>query len=92
MSPALTVMSVLSLMVHQNLLRPAAAFNLKPLGQRFLMDATFAQIADKGTFSTEFPEGGLVPDATRSVLDLISSKAGAYKHKGNSYYGSNNAH
>jgi ATP-binding protein len=33
------------------------------------MDATFAQIADKGTFSTELPEG-LVPDATQSVLDL----------------------
>ena len=46
----------------------AAAFNLKPLGQ-FPMDATFAQIADKGTFSTELPEG-LVPDATQSVLDL----------------------
>lgn len=46
----------------------AAAFNLKPLGQ-LPMDATFAQIADKGTFSTEFPQG-LVPDATQSVLDL----------------------
>lgn len=46
----------------------AAAFNLKPLGQ-LPMDATFAQIADKGTFSTELPQG-LVPDATRSVLDL----------------------
>ena len=46
----------------------AAAFNLKPLGQ-LPMDATFAQIADKGTFSTELPEG-LVPDATKSVLDL----------------------
>ena len=46
----------------------AAAFNLKPLGQ-LPMDATFAQIADKGTFSTELPEG-LVPDATQSVLDL----------------------
>ena len=46
----------------------AAAFNLKPLGQLH-MDATFAQIADKGTFSTELPEG-LVPDATQSVLDL----------------------
>jgi len=33
------------------------------------MDATFAQIADKGTFSTELPQG-LVPDATQSVLDL----------------------
>ena len=46
----------------------AAAFNLKPLGQ-LPMDATFAQIADNGTFSTELPEG-LVPDATQSVLDL----------------------
>ena len=46
----------------------AAAFNLKPLGQ-LPMDATFAQIADQGTFSTELPEG-LVPDATQSVLDL----------------------
>lgn len=46
----------------------AAAFNLKPLGQ-LPMDATFAQIADKGTFSTDLPEG-LVPDATQSVLDL----------------------
>ena len=46
----------------------AAAFNLKPLGQ-LPMDAIFAQIADKGTFSTELPEG-LVPDATQSVLDL----------------------
>jgi ATP-binding protein len=46
----------------------AAAFNLKPLGQ-LPMDATFAQIADKGTFSTELPEG-LVPDATQSALDL----------------------
>lgn len=46
----------------------AAAFNLKPLGQ-LPMDATFAQIADKGTFSGELPEG-LVPDATQSVLDL----------------------
>ena len=46
----------------------AAAFNLKPLGQ-LPMDATFAQIADKGTFSTELPEG-LVPDETQSVLDL----------------------
>ena len=46
----------------------AAVFNLKPLGQ-LPMDATFAQIADKGTFSTELPEG-LVPDATQSVLDL----------------------
>lgn len=46
----------------------AAAFNLKPLGQ-LPMDATFAQIADKGTFSTELPEG-LVPDATQSVLYL----------------------
>ena len=46
----------------------AATFNLKPLGQ-LPMDATFAQIADKGTFSTELPEG-LVPDATQSVLDL----------------------
>lgn len=46
----------------------AAAFNLKPLGQ-LPMDATFAQIADKGTFSTELPEG-LIPDATQSVLDL----------------------
>ena len=46
----------------------AAAFNLKPLGQ-LPMDATFAQIADKGTFSTELPEG-LVPDATQSILDL----------------------
>lgn len=46
----------------------AAAFNLKPLGQ-LPMNATFAQIADKGTFSTELPEG-LVPDATQSVLDL----------------------
>ena len=46
----------------------AAAFNLKPLGQ-LPMDATFAQIADKGTFSTELPEG-LVPDAIQSVLDL----------------------
>ena len=46
----------------------AAAFNLKPLGQ-LPMDATFAQIADKGTFSSELPEG-LVPDATLSVLDL----------------------
>lgn len=46
----------------------AAAFNLKPLGQ-LPMDATFAQIADKGTFSTELPED-LVPDATQSVLDL----------------------
>ena len=45
-----------------------AAFNLKPLGQ-LPMDATFAQIADKGTFSTELPDG-LVPDATQSVLDL----------------------
>ena len=45
-----------------------AAFNLKPLGQ-LPMDATFAQIADKGTFSTELPQG-LVPDATQSVLDL----------------------
>lgn len=46
----------------------AAAFNLKPLGQ-LPMDATFAQIADKGTFSTELPDD-LVPDATQSVLDL----------------------
>jgi ATPases involved in chromosome partitioning len=46
----------------------AAAFNLKPLGQ-LPMDATFAQIADKGTFSTELPEG-LIPEATQSVLDL----------------------
>ena len=46
----------------------AAAFNLKPLGQ-LPMDATFAQIADKGTFSTELPQG-VVPDATQSVLDL----------------------
>lgn len=46
----------------------AAAFNLKPLGQ-LPMDATFAQIADKGTFSTELPQG-LVPDATQSALDL----------------------
>ena len=46
----------------------AAAFNLKTLGQ-LPMDATFAQIADKGTFSTELPVG-LVPDATQSVLDL----------------------
>ena len=46
----------------------AAAFNLKPLGQ-LPMDAIFAQIADKGTFSTELPDG-LVPDATQSVLDL----------------------
>ena len=46
----------------------AAAFNLKPFGQ-LPIDATFAQIADKGTFSTELPEG-LVPDATQSVLDL----------------------
>ena len=46
----------------------AAAFNLKPLGQ-LPMDATFAQIADKGTFSTELPDG-LVPDTTQSVLDL----------------------
>ena len=46
----------------------AAAFNLKPLGQ-LPMDAAFAQIADKGTFSTELPEG-LVPDATQSVLYL----------------------
>lgn len=46
----------------------AAAFNLKPLGQ-LPMDATFAQIADKGTFSTELPQE-LVPDATQSVLDL----------------------
>ena len=46
----------------------AAAFNLKPLGQ-LPMDAIFAQIADKGTFSTELPDD-LVPDATQSVLDL----------------------
>ena len=46
----------------------AAAFNLKPLGQ-LPMDATFSQIADKGAFSTELPQG-LVPDATQSVLDL----------------------
>ena len=46
----------------------AAAFNIKPLGQ-LPMDAIFAQIADKGTFSTELPQG-LVPDATQSVLDL----------------------
>lgn len=46
----------------------AAAFNLKPLGQ-LPMDATFTQIADKGTFSSELPED-LVPDATQSVLDL----------------------
>lgn len=46
----------------------AAAFNLKSLGQ-LPMDAIFAQIADKGTFSTDLPEG-LVPDATQSVLDL----------------------
>ena len=46
----------------------AAAFNLKPLGQ-LPMNATFSQIADKGTFSTELPQG-LVPDATQSVLDL----------------------
>ena len=46
----------------------AAAFNLNPLGQ-LPMDAIFAQIADKGTFSTELPQG-LVPDATQSVLDL----------------------
>ena len=46
----------------------AAAFNLKPLGQ-LPMDATFTQIADKGTFSTELPDG-LVPDATQSVFDL----------------------
>ncbi len=46
----------------------AATFNLKPLGQ-LPMDAIFAQIADKGTFSTELPQG-LVPDATQSVLDL----------------------
>ena len=44
----------------------AAAFNLKPLGQ-LPMDAIFAQIADKGTFSTELPDG-LVPDATQSIL------------------------
>ena len=50
------------------LVETTAAFNLKPLGQ-LPMDATFAQIADKGTFSTELPEG-LVPDATQSVLDL----------------------
>lgn len=46
----------------------AAAFNLKPLGQ-LPIDAIFAQIADKGTFSTDLPEG-LVPNATQSVLDL----------------------
>ena len=46
----------------------AAAFNLKPLGQ-LPMDATFAQIADKGTFSTDLPEG-LIPDATQSILNL----------------------
>lgn len=46
----------------------AAAFNLKPLGQ-LPMDATFAQIADKETFSTDLPEG-LVPDATQSILNL----------------------
>lgn len=46
----------------------AAAFNLKPLGQ-LPMDATFAQIADKGTFSTDLPED-LVPDATQSILNL----------------------
>ncbi len=46
----------------------AAAFNLEPLGQ-LPMDATFAQIADKGTFSIELPEG-LIPEATQSVLDL----------------------
>ncbi len=46
----------------------ATAFNLKPLGQ-LPMDATFAQIADKGTFSTDLPEG-LVPDATQSILNL----------------------
>lgn len=46
----------------------AAAFNLKPLGQ-LPMDAIFAQIADKGTFSTDLPEG-LVPDATQSILNL----------------------
>ena len=46
----------------------AEAFNLKPLGQ-LPMNAIFAQIADKGTFSTDLPEG-LVPDATQSVLDL----------------------
>ncbi len=46
----------------------AAAFNLKPLGQ-LPMDAIFAQIADKGTFSTDLPED-LVPNATQSVLDL----------------------
>lgn len=46
----------------------AAAFNLKPLGQ-LPMDAIFAQIADKGIFSTELPKG-LIPDATQSVLDL----------------------
>ncbi len=50
------------------LAKTAAAFNLKPLGQ-LPMDATFAQIVDKGTFSTDLPEG-LVPDATQSVLDL----------------------
>lgn len=50
------------------LVETTAAFNLKPLGQ-LPMDATFAQIADKGTFSTELPQG-LVPDATQSVLDL----------------------
>ena len=50
------------------LVETAAAFNLKPLGQ-LPMDATFTQIADKGTFSSELPEG-LVPDATQSVLDL----------------------
>ena len=46
----------------------AAAFNLKPLGQ-LPMDATFAQIADQGTFSTDLPDG-IVPDSTQSVLDL----------------------
>lgn len=50
------------------LVETTAAFNLKPLGQ-LPMDATFAQIVDKGTFSTELPQG-LVPDATQSVLDL----------------------
>ena len=50
------------------LAKTAAAFNLEPLGQ-LPMDATFAQIADKGTFSTELPEG-LIPEATQSVLDL----------------------
>ncbi len=58
----------ISLTVPQSLPRPQRHLTSSPLGQ-LPMDATFAQIADKGTFSTELPQG-LVPDATQSLLDL----------------------